>query len=280
MAFATVGYLALLLTVLATALHSSLQHEVLHGHPTRSPLLNELLASPGLGLWFPYRRYRTLHLLHHTDPQLTDPLEDPESWYVTPQSWQAMPWPQQRILRANATLLGRLILGPVISWLGFWRSDFTAILRGHRQITADWVLHGVGLIPVILVLQATTLPLWQYALFVAYPATSIVLLRSFIEHRADEDFRCRTAVVEAGWFMRLMFLNNNLHAVHHRYPALPWFALPTLWQDRREQVLAENGGYLIAGGYREVAQRWFLRRREPTVHPFPPASDSSSHLKQ
>ena len=34
-------------------LHSSLQHEALHGHPTRSAALNEALVFPPLGLLFP-----------------------------------------------------------------------------------------------------------------------------------------------------------------------------------------------------------------------------------
>ena len=38
------------------ALHGSLQHEVLHGHPTRYALLNELLVAINFSLNFPYRR--------------------------------------------------------------------------------------------------------------------------------------------------------------------------------------------------------------------------------
>ena len=47
------------------ALHGSLQHEALHGHPTRNALLNELLVFINPSFWFPYRRYRKLHLTHH-----------------------------------------------------------------------------------------------------------------------------------------------------------------------------------------------------------------------
>src|SRR6476661_2596243 len=61
------------------ALHGSLQHEALHGHPTRNRLVNELAVSVDPGLWFPYRRYRKLHLTHHNDENLTDPQLDPES---------------------------------------------------------------------------------------------------------------------------------------------------------------------------------------------------------
>ena len=60
------------LLVLITVQFMSIQHEIVHGHPTRSGWLNEALVSLPLGLLFPYRRYRTLHLRHHNDENLTD----------------------------------------------------------------------------------------------------------------------------------------------------------------------------------------------------------------
>ncbi|MFQ5760261.1 MAG: fatty acid desaturase, partial [Acidiferrobacterales bacterium] len=67
--------------------HGSLQHEAVHGHPTRWPWVNELLAFPSLWLWMPYRVYRVAHLQHHATPSLTDPIDDPESYYLTPEEW-------------------------------------------------------------------------------------------------------------------------------------------------------------------------------------------------
>ena len=49
------------------AWQSSLQHEILHGHPTRWRKLNRLFALPALSLWLPYETYRVAHLLHHRD---------------------------------------------------------------------------------------------------------------------------------------------------------------------------------------------------------------------
>jgi fatty acid desaturase len=73
------------------ALHGSLQHEALHGHPTRSTFFNELLLFPPITLWIPYRRYKKLHLIHHRNDFLTDPAEDPESYYFDPQAWERTP---------------------------------------------------------------------------------------------------------------------------------------------------------------------------------------------
>ena len=72
------------------AWHGSLQHEVVHGHPTPWRWFNELLVFPSLWLWQPYAVYRESHLTHHRDEHLTDPRHDPESFYVTPETWARM----------------------------------------------------------------------------------------------------------------------------------------------------------------------------------------------
>ena len=39
-------------------------------------------------------------------------------------------------------------------------------------------------------------------------------------------------VVEACPLLALLYLNNNLHAAHHRWPRLPWYQLPQRWRLR------------------------------------------------
>jgi len=91
--------LAIVVTALAIAQFSSLQHEVLHGHPFRSRLLNEALVFPALTVVVPYGRFRDLHLAHHHDPSLTDPYDDPESNYLDPAVWGRMSAPLRLLLR-------------------------------------------------------------------------------------------------------------------------------------------------------------------------------------
>src|SRR6266540_5935221 len=74
-------FLLVILAAPLVTLHSSLQHEALHGHPTRSTAINEALVFLPLGLAFPYRRFKMLHLRHHNDSALTDSYDDPESFY-------------------------------------------------------------------------------------------------------------------------------------------------------------------------------------------------------
>lgn len=252
---------------IAVALHSSLQHEVLHGHPTRNSLLNELLVALPLGLAIPYRRFRDLHLKHHNDERLTDPHDDPESFYLEPAAWGTFSPVARLLFTLNATFLGRLTIGPALAMFGFWRAEIRLMRAGNRAVQGAWVRHLIGIIVLLAILWAAGVPIWQYALFAAYPGLSLIMVRSFIEHRAAEETAHRTAVVEACLFWRLLFLNNNFHAVHHNRPSLAWYKLGALWQAERDHVLARNGGYLIPG-YGAVLRRWGLRQREPVVHPY------------
>jgi len=75
------GLLAIVLTGIAVAQFSSLQHEVLHGHPFQNQWLNEALVFPALALFVPYLRFKDTHLIHHDDPNLADPYKGPEPHY-------------------------------------------------------------------------------------------------------------------------------------------------------------------------------------------------------
>ncbi|WP_242600803.1 fatty acid desaturase, partial [Erwinia billingiae] len=52
---------------------------------------------------------------------------------------------------------------------------------------------------------------------------SLTKIRSFYEHRAEENPQARSVLNEAGPFWRLLFLNLNYHLVHHDLPGLPWY---------------------------------------------------------
>lgn len=248
-------------------LHGSLQHEVVHGHPTRWQWLNSALVFPSLWLWLPHSRYRDTHLAHHTDELLTDPLDDPESSYVSAARWARM-GPAHRLLRqALMTLAGRLILGPPYYVFRTARDLLRAVLNGDRRYLAHWPAHLLGVALTLgWVIGVCRIPFGEYVLLFAYPGIALTLLRSYAEHRAAEDVGHRTAVVESGPFFAFLFLNNNLHVVHHAEPGIAWYALPAVYRRHRDRLLAANGGYLFRG-YREIFRRFLLCRRGSPVHP-------------
>lgn len=258
------------LTALAITLHSSLQHEVLHGHPfARAPRVNEALVFPALGLFVPYRRFRDTHLAHHLDSNLTDPYDDPESNYLDPEMWHRLPRPVQWLLGMNNTLAGRMVLGPVISQLVFMAGDLRAIRQGDRAVRDAWALHLAALVPVALWLALVArMPLWAY-LLAAWAGFSLLKIRTFLEHRAHERASARTVVVEDRGPLALLFLNNNLHVVHHMHPQVPWFRLPALYARNRDRYLTRNAGYRYRS-YGEVFRRYLLARKDPVPHPLWP----------
>ncbi len=247
--------------------HGSLQHETIHGHPTRKPWLNELVAGPALGLFFPYRLYRQSHLRHHHDERLTFPFEDPESYYVAPQRWASLrPW-QRRVLLFYNTLLGRLTIGPVLSVSSMVREEARLLAKGDYRHMPAWLYH----IPAAAAVFGWTwgvcgIPPLVYLCFFAWPGLSLTMLRSFAEHRAVETVGERTVIVRTTPWMRLLYLNNNFHSVHHDYPRLPWYKIPARYQAHEDRFLNGNGHYFFSS-YGEQFRRFFLKPKEMPVHP-------------
>ena len=249
------------------AWHGSLQHEVVHYHPTAWPWLNRLLILPSLWLWLPFEHYRDSHQTHHQDEYLTDPLRDPESYYLSAEQWQRLtPW-QRAVRWGHNTVLGRLLLGPLLALMDLLREESMRLRSGDKQYLPAWGLHAVGSALVLIwVVGVCRIPILDYLILFVYPGVSLTLLRSFLEHRAHSDWRQRTVVIDAHPLMALLFLNNNLHFVHHAEPSLPWYRLPVQWREQRGAYLALNGAYCYSG-YAEVIARYLLWPKEPLLHP-------------
>ena len=197
--------LALLAMGVLVSQHSSLVHECLHGHPTRNGTINELLVALPLGLIWPYRRYKKLHLLHHADERLTDPFDDPESYYMAVWKYEKLPAWFKAVLRVNNTLAGRFILNPLLGSFGLMAMDFKAALNGDRHVIDAWARHLAG-------------------------------------------------------------ANNNLHLAHHKQPTAPWYRLPLLFAERRDEWMALNKGYVFPN-YLALVKQWAFKAKEPVAHP-------------
>lgn len=248
-------------------IHGSLQHEFLHGHPTRSDALNKALIWLPIGLWMPYTIYREIHIAHHQCERLTDPLQDPESFYVPAAKWSRYSSARRLLLHFNNTLLGRLTAGPVIAVTTFLFTQASMLAGGDRRYASVWVWHLVGCAMVLCwVVAVCEMPFWQYVVLVAWPGLSFTLLRSFTEHRPSEDIAQRTIIVEGSWLTRLLFLNNNYHHVHHSEPDLAWFGLASRFRESSAQVLEQNGGFYYRS-YLEIFRRFLVRPKDVPVYP-------------
>lgn len=261
--------LGMILTILALTLHSSLTHEVLHGHPFRSQVLSEALVFPAIGLWIPYLRFKDTHLAHHLDAILTDPYDDPESNYMDPKVWSQLPRWRQSLHRWNNTLLGRLVLGPAIGFLTFVGSDLRDMRAGNSRVLWGWMLHVPALAIVLAwVVWVGAMPIWAY-LVSSYVALSILKIRTFLEHQAHERARGRTVIIEDNGPLAWLFLFNSLHVVHHMHPKVPWYRLPILFRENRERYLGRNDGYYFRS-YAQIFRQFFLKAKDPVPHPLWP----------
>jgi fatty acid desaturase len=171
------------------------------------------------------------------------------------------------VLDVNNTFFGRFTIGPLVMLVGFAASEFRLLQTGDRQVARAWVHHIAGL---ALVFAWTAgicgIPVWLYVV-TAYLGLAILNLRTFAEHQAHEEIGGRTAIVEASPVFGLLFLNNNLHYVHHEHPRVPWYDLPALYRSRRKEFQAANGSYAFAG-YGDMLRRYLFRRKTPVPHPY------------
>jgi Fatty acid desaturase len=256
---------ALALMALMAALHSSLVHECLHGHPTRRRLVNEALVTLPVSLVYPYRRYKATHLAHHHDERLTDPFDDPETYYRARWQYETLPFWLKGLLRANNTLLGRLVLGPWLVAVAFYADEARLFRADARGVRRAWTIHLPAMAVVLLLVWSMGIPLWLYIVGVCWPGLALIALRTFAEHQWHETPEGRTIIVERSP-LAWLYLNNNLHIVHHKNPSAPWYALPALYEAQKAEWQAMNGGYVFPN-YWALWRRWGLTAKEPVIHP-------------
>jgi fatty acid desaturase len=273
--FGLVGYRLLgptagtALLTLATCWFTSLQHELIHGHASKSRRLNRLFGLAPLAVWYPYELYRRSHLAHHRDELLTEPGIDPESNYIDDAAFRRLPACIRPMWIAQRTVLGRLLLGPLMVIVPAWLDIVRRPLRHDFTQVRSWVVHIAMLGAMLIALDryADIGPV-RYLLTIGYPALGIAMLRSFYEHRPAQAASHRVVINEAGLFWRILYLNNNYHAVHHERPDLPWYLVRRFYLNNRADVLVRNGGFVIPG-YMSLMTRYAMNTVDSPIHPAP-----------
>lgn len=243
-------------------MHSSLTHEVTHGHPFKAGLANDLLVMLPYSLLVSHYRFKDTHLAHHKDVNLCDPYEDPETWYQYSADWEKRTPVSRAIFNFNNTLLGRMLIGPLVGMFGFIRYEWGLFRKGETHIGWKWGLHLVLVAGWLTVIGIYSwMPLWA-VLVAAYFGMALLMVRTYLEHQAHEKVRGRSVIIQDGGVFAFLFLNNSLHAVHHAYPGMAWYRLPRLFADNRERFLQLNDGYTFKS-YRSVFANYLLVRKEP-----------------
>jgi fatty acid desaturase len=255
--------------------HSSLQHEAIHGMRGIPKWLRRALVWAPIGVWYPFELYRRSHSLHHRNRYVTHPGEDPESCYNQQEDWKGHGALWRQILTINQTFSGRLLIGPFLQAPRLFIEEVGKMIAGDTANAGIWFRHCIGLASMwLLVARVFEMSILSYLGEFVYSGLVFGMMRSFTEHRWRERPSERTAVVESNWVFGLLFLWNNLHAVHHLFPTLSWWKLPRVWRRHRERIQAHNGGFVFRG-YGEIARRWLATPNFIPVHPAGLASENS-----
>lgn len=255
------------LLCIISAWYLSLQHELIHGHPTRFAWVNALFGFTPLAVWSPYAIYRRSHLEHHATSELTDPKLDPESHFVSAVAWQRANSLVRLLFVVRTTFVGHVLIGPAFGVASCARDSWRKIGNGDFGEASIWIAHLLMLAKLVAWLKTAcgiSAPLFIGG--VGYPALCIASIRSFREHRYHPDPACRTVVNLAALPWRALFLNNNFHAVHHHLPGVPWYALGVVYRSRADDYQRNNGGYVVHG-YRQWLRQFALTPRSNVVHP-------------
>ncbi len=255
-------FAALAIMTVAVALQSSLMHEASHGHPTRSASANELLVGLPIGLIYPYRRFKTLHLRHHADERLTDPFDDPESYYRAMWQHRDLPAWLTLLLRVNNTMAGRFLIGPAIANAGFLISEARLISNGDWQVSRAWLHHAAGLVIVFpLVGLVFGMPFWAY-LIPVYLGQSLISVRTFASTSGRSD---RTDARSSSSARRSLSCSSTTTCISCITVADGrLYRLPALFRERRAEWLRLNGGYVYPG-YLALLRDFAFRAKEPVV---------------
>ncbi len=231
-------YIILPILTLCIAQQLSLQHEILHGHPTNIRLVNDILGWLQFGIIWNYQQFKRLHLIHHNDYNLTHPTKDPESFFNYLSDYEKKSWFSKKILMINQYIWGRMLLNPLLGGIHHYRQMF-----GHSKYWFNTACHFLVFAVFFMILARYNFPI-EIFLIASYFAVSLISVRSFMEHRLHTDPNGRIIAVEDYGFWGQLFLNNNFHIVHHQHPKMPWYLIADEYKKNRTEYGQLNHGYV------------------------------------
>jgi fatty acid desaturase len=198
-------------------------HECVHRTAFASRTLNDGVAwFAGLLSFYNSTFYRPYHAWHHRFTQL--PGKDPELDDHKPESiggylleLSALTWWLGKLKTYAALASGRTAAYPFLS-----EQTTPVVVRSVRLQLAAYALLGAVSLAVG---EPYFVWFWLLPVAVAQPLLRAILLAEHTGCSQDGDPVTNTRTTLTAWPVRLLMWEMPYHAEHHRYPALPFFAL-------------------------------------------------------
>ena len=236
--FACLGtWLAIPLTVLhgiGLAFLFCAEHESVHYTAYRSRWMNTAVGHlVAFILFLPFNAFKAFHWDHHRFTQ--DPKKDPELASGLPRGLPATLW----------------------LWLGWpnWSSRIQGFFRHAilAKVSSPWIPASQHAFIIreariyLLGYLALLLWLWIVPVICGYWFLRPYLLSEHTGCANDGDMYQRTRTIHTNRWMRWLAWNMPYHTEHHRYPAVPFHALPQLHSEMSAKLVHNANGYHRAG---------------------------------
>lgn len=240
-------------------------HEALHGHLYASRRANRVAGFLwGAAVLTDFSSYRAFHLQHHSHTRVDGDPEPHEDFASAGQYLFFTPligimfW-GQLAAASVATMLGR-----APAWV---RND-----RQRRAIVVDGLLVlalGLGVAFSLWQWPGIVLRAWAVPFAISTVVVSMVTLPEHYGCDQVPDYLRSTRSTLSNPVMRFLFWNNNFHAAHHVYPAVPYHRYSELHEYTvgRTAHVAPSYTSFHAGLLRSLARRRSTERAEPVPHP-------------
>lgn len=257
MPFALVAVCALVLGFTLVTMFATM-HEAVHRTAFKSRLLNDSVAwFAGLLSFYNSTFYRPYHGWHHRYTQL--PGQDPELEDAKPTSLldyfvqlSGVPW----WLGKLRTHLG-LAAGRTSSY-GFLTEETAP--RVVRSVRLQLLVYVTALSACFWLPEPYFVLYWLAPVALAQPLLRAILLAEHMGCSETSDMLSNTRTTYTIWPVRFLMWEMPYHADHHRYPALPFFALA-----RAHQSLGPHLAHVARRGYSGLHLGFFrdLGKRAP-----------------
>lgn len=219
----------------------SAMHEASHDALFRSKRLNRVAGILWAGaVLIDFSSYRAFHLHHHSHTRTDDDSEPQGAFGSLLQYVVGMPI-------AGFSFVVTLAVGAVRTVSGM-PPHYVRTARQRRAITAD--LAALLALLAIVAGVASAAPrvvLLGWVVPVCFTYGSVMMVTALPEHYGCPrvpDPLANTRTVRSNPVFRFLYWNNNFHAEHHLYPAVPYNHTPTLHRYLRGRHEHLDASYL------------------------------------